>query len=285
MKVIDLDSARKRLVTSPPLMHPIVEALDALALALVVHEHSWTERGRQLYDTAISYLSGVADKQVSGLDQTAASIDAEASGIFIDLEDVEGMDKVVADVARRMGQIDILVNAAGFCHWEGWDKVTPENFDRIVAVNCRGLLFLTQSVAREMVSKGTRGSVINVASIAARRGDPTNVVYSMTKAAVVSLTQSAASAHAPRGIRVNAIAPGYTQTAMLDSLFAHHGDRLKQDRAEQEKATLLRIPLGRIGSPEDQVGAAVFLASDDSSYITGQMLNVEPTGVAVPILQ
>jgi NAD(P)-dependent dehydrogenase (short-subunit alcohol dehydrogenase family) len=74
---------------------------------------------------------------------------------------------------------------------------------------------------------------------------------------------------------VNAIAPGYVQTAMLDKLFAHHGQRLKQDRSEQEKATLLRVPMGRIGSPEDLVGAVVFLASDESSYITGQTLNVD----------
>lgn len=217
----------------------------------------------------------LADKQSDGLDRTAASIGPDASAAFIDLEDVGRLEEVVADVTRRVGQLDILVNAAGFCHWEAWGKVTPETFDRIVAVNCRGLLFLTQAVARQMVSNGTRGAIINVASIAARRGDPTNVVYSMSKAAVMSLTQSAAAAYASQGIRVNAIAPGYVQTAMLDKLFTHHGERLKQDRSEQEQATLLRVPLGRIGSPEDQVGAVVFLASDDSSYITGQTLNVD----------
>lgn len=217
----------------------------------------------------------LADKQTDRLDQTAASIGPDASTIFIDLQDVGGLEDVVAEVTQRVGQLDILVNAAGFCHWESWDQVTPENFDRIVAVNARGLLFLTQAVAREMVRNGTRGSIINVASIAARRGDPTNVVYSMSKAAVTSLTQSAAAAYAPKGIRVNAIAPGYVQTAMLDKLFAHHGARLQQDRSEQETAAVMRIPLGRMGSPEDQANAAVFLASDDSSYITGQLLNVD----------
>ena len=223
----------------------------------------------------------LADKQANGLDQTAASIGPEASAVFIDLEDVGGLEKVVTEVAGRVGQLDILVNAAGFCHWEAWDKVTPENFDRIVAVNCRGLLFLTQAIARRMVSTGTRGAIVNVASIAARRGDPTNVVYSMSKAAVMSLTQSAAAAYAAHGIRVNAIAPGYVQTAMLDKLFAHHGQRLKQDRSEQERATLLRVPMGRIGSPEDLVGAVVFLASDESSYVTGIDLPVDGGIVAV----
>jgi NAD(P)-dependent dehydrogenase (short-subunit alcohol dehydrogenase family) len=217
----------------------------------------------------------LADKQFDGLGQTAASIGPDASAIFLDLEDVEAINKAVTEVADRLGKIDILVNAAGFAHWEGWDQVTIENFNRIVAINCRGLLFLTHSVARAMVSKETRGSIINVASIAARRGDPTNVVYSMTKSAVISLTQSAAAAYAPKGIRVNAIAPGYVQTAMMDKLFAHHGQRLNQDRAEQEKNVLLRVPLGRMGTPEDQANAVLFLASDDSSYVTGQTLNVD----------
>lgn len=217
----------------------------------------------------------LADRQTDGLEQTAASIGPNARAAFIDVADVGGMEEVVADVTRRVGQLDILVNAAGLCHWESWGKVTPETFDRIVAVNCRGLLFLTQAVAREMVRNGTRGSIINVTSIAGRRGDPTNVVYSMSKAAVISLTQSAAGAYGAQGIRVNAIAPGYTQTAMLDKLFAHHGARLNQDRSEQEKAALLRVPLGRIASPEDQVGAVLFLASDHSGYITGQVLNVD----------
>lgn len=217
----------------------------------------------------------LADKQVNGLDRTAALLGPEASATFIDLEDVEGLEKIVTEVSGRVGEFDILVNAAGFCHWEAWGNVTLENFDRIVAINCRGLLFLTQAIARRMVNNGTRGTIINVASIAARRGDPTNVVYSMSKAAVVSLTQSAAAAYAAHGIRVNAIAPGYVQTGMLDKLFAHHGERLKQDRSQQERATLLRVPMGRIGSPEDQVGAVLFLASDESSYITGQTLNVD----------
>lgn len=217
----------------------------------------------------------LADKQADELDQTAASIGPDASAAFIDLEDIEGLEEVVAGVTRRVGQLDILVNAAGFYHMEPWDKVTLETFNQIVAVNCRGLLFLTQAVAREMVRNGTRGAIINVASIAARRGDPSNVVYSMSKAAVISLTQSAAAAYAAQGIRVNAIAPGLTQTAMWEKVLVQRGALLKQDRPELEKAALLRVPLGRMGSSEDQVGAVVFLASDDSNYITGQVLNVD----------
>lgn len=217
----------------------------------------------------------LADRKIDGLDQTAATLGPDATALFLDLEDVKGLEEAVTEVTQRLGHIDILVNAAGFCHWQSWDQITPENFDRIVGINTRGLLFLTQAVAREMVRSGTRGSIINIASIAARRGDPTNVVYSMSKAAVTSLTQSAAAAYAPKGIRVNGIAPGYVQTDMLDQLFSHHGARLQQDRSEQEAAAVGRIPLGRMGTPEDQANAAVFLASDDSSYITGQLLNVD----------
>jgi D-sorbitol dehydrogenase (acceptor) len=217
----------------------------------------------------------LADKQADGLDQTAESIGPNASAVRMDLEEVGSLEKIVAKVIDRVGKLDILVNAAGFCHWEAWGNVTPENFDRIVAINSRGLLFLTQAVAQSMISSATHGAIVNVASIAGRRGDPTNVVYAMSKAAVMSLTQSAAAAYGIHGIRVNAIAPGYVQTAMLDKLFAHHGERLKQDRFEQERVALQRVPLRRIGSPEDQVGAVVFLVSDESSYVTGQTLNVD----------
>lgn len=217
----------------------------------------------------------LADKQADGLDRLAASIDPDASAVFADVADVGRLEEVVAAVTRKVGHLHILVNAAGITHFETWDTVTPENFDRTVAVNCRGALFLTQAVARDMVRTGTRGSIINVTSIAARRGDPTNVVYSMSKTALISLTQSAASAYGPQGIRVNAIAPGYVQTAMLDKYFANSSEVVTQERSEQEKAAALRIPLRRIAFPEDQVGAVVFLASDASSYITGQVLNVD----------
>ena len=217
----------------------------------------------------------MADKQVDKLNEAAASIGLGATSVIVDLADVGALPEFVTNVTSQLGDIDILVNAAGMCHWESWGDVTPGNFDLIVAVNCRGLLFLTQAVAQQMIGGGKRGSIINVASIAARRGDPTNVVYSMSKAAVVSLTQSAASAYGAHGIRVNAIAPGFTQTPLLDKLFAHQGARLKQDRAQQENSAMSRMPLGRIGTPEDQACAAVFLALDDSSLLTGQVLNVD----------
>lgn len=217
----------------------------------------------------------LADNRAEGLEQTAASIGPGASATFMDLADLGGLENAITELTGRVGQLDILVNAAGVCHFQGWGDVTPAAFEQIVAVNCRGLLFLTQAVAQRMVGSGTRGAIVNVTSIAARRGDPTNVVYSMTKAAVISLTQSAAAAYGAHGIRVNAIAPGYVQTAMLDQLFAHHGARLKQHRSEQEQAALRRVPLGRIGSAADQVGAVVFLVSDESSYVTGQTLNVD----------
>lgn len=217
----------------------------------------------------------LADKQADGLDRIAASIGPETSSTFMDLEDVASLEHVATAAADRMGKLDILVNAAGFYHMEPWGKVSQEMFDRIIAVNTRGLLFLTQAVAGEMVRKGTSGSIINVASIVARRGDPANVVYSMSKAAVISLTQSAAAAYASQGIRVNAIAPGLIQTAMWEKVLTQRGAHVSKDRPELEKAAMLRVPLKRLGTPDDQIGAAVFLASDDSSYITGQTLNVD----------
>jgi NAD(P)-dependent dehydrogenase (short-subunit alcohol dehydrogenase family) len=217
----------------------------------------------------------LADRHADGLDQVAASIGPDASAVVADVADVGKLEQVVAAVTHKVGPLHILVNAAGIAHFESWETITPEDFDRTVAVNCRGLLFLTQAVARGMVNTGTRGSIINVTSIAARRGDPTNVVYSMSKTAIISLTQSAAGFYARHGIRVNAIAPGYTQTPMLDQVFAFHGAQRQKSRSAQEEEAIHRIPLGRIASPEDQARAVVFLASDASSYITGQTLNVD----------
>jgi NAD(P)-dependent dehydrogenase (short-subunit alcohol dehydrogenase family) len=217
----------------------------------------------------------LVDRHAAGLKQAAATIGPDAATEIADVAVVGALEGVVAAVTRKVGPLHILVNAAGIAHFESWETITPESFDRTLAVNCRGLLFLTQAVAREMVKAGTRGSIINVTSIAARRGDPTNVVYSMTKTALISLTQSAAGFYGSHGIRVNAIAPGYTQTPMLDQVFAFHGAQQQKSRSVQEEEALQRIPLGRIGTPEDQARAVVFLASDASSYITGQTLNVD----------
>jgi D-sorbitol dehydrogenase (acceptor) len=150
------------------------------------------------------------------------------------------------------------------------------SFDRLFAVNVKALFFVMQRVLQHMVAHGEAGcSVINMASQAGRRGEALVSHYCATKAAVISYTQSAALAMAPQGIRVNAIAPGVVDTPMwahVDALFARYEGL---PAGEKKRRVGLEVPLGRMGTPDEIAGAAVFLASDEARYITAQTLNVD----------
>jgi D-sorbitol dehydrogenase (acceptor) len=148
-------------------------------------------------------------------------------------------------------------------------------YDRLFAVNVKGMFFVMQAVLKQIVADGSKGSVINLASQAGRRGEALVSHYCASKAAVISYTQSAALAMAPHNIRVNAISPGVVDTPMwknVDALFARYeGLAIGEKKIAVGKA----VPLGYMGKPEDIAGAAVFLASSDASYITAQTLNVD----------
>ena len=153
--------------------------------------------------------------------------------------------------------------------------VTEKSFDAQFAVNVRGLFFTLQAVARHMVERGRGGKIINMASQAGRRGEALVSVYCATKAAVISITQSAGLDLIKHRINVNGIAPGVVDTPMwdeVDALFARY-----ENRPPGEKKRLVgeAVPYGRMGRPEDHAGAAVFLASDDAEYVVAQTLNVD----------
>ena len=148
-------------------------------------------------------------------------------------------------------------------------------YDKLFAVNVKGAFFVMQKVLAQMVEAGVKGAVINMASQAGRRGEALVSHYCASKAAVISYTQSAALAMAPHGIRVNGIAPGVIDTPMwgqVDALFAKY-ENLPQ--GEKKKRVGEAVPLGRMGSPADLCGAAIFLASDEAAYVTAQTLNVD----------
>ena len=175
----------------------------------------------------------------------------------------------------HFGTIDLLFNNAAVFDLAPLLQSDEAMYERLFAVNVKGLFFVMQAVLAQMVADGARGAVINLASQAGRRGEALVAHYCASKAAVISYTQSAALAMAPHGIRVNAIAPGVIDTPMwaqVDALFARHeGLQPGQKKAAVGKA----VPLGRMGVPRDIAGAAVFLASDESGYITAQTLNVD----------
>jgi D-sorbitol dehydrogenase (acceptor) len=199
--------------------------------------------------------------------------------IACDVSDTTQIDAVLASAQARFGPIDILFNNAAIFDLAPLLESDEAMYDRLFAVNVRGMFFVMQKVLAQMIAQPEswrrRASVINLASQAGRRGEAMVAHYCATKAAVVSYTQSAALAMAPHGIRVNAIAPGVIDTPMwrqVDALFARYeGLRPGEKKAAVGKA----VPLGYMGRPEQVAGAAVFLASDDASYITAQTLNVD----------
>jgi D-sorbitol dehydrogenase (acceptor) len=189
------------------------------------------------------------------------------------------IDALIATAQARFGRIDILFNNAAIFDLAPLLESDEAMYDRLFAVNVRGMFFVMQKVLAQMVahrsSSRLPGTVVNLASQAGRRGEALVSHYCATKAAVVSYTQSAALAMAPHGIRVNAIAPGVIDTPMwqrVDALFARYqGLRPGEKKAAVGKA----VPLGYMGRPDQVAGAAVFLASDEASYITAQTLNVD----------
>jgi D-sorbitol dehydrogenase (acceptor) len=154
-------------------------------------------------------------------------------------------------------------------------EITEAHYDRIFAVNVKGLLFTLQAVARQMVQQGRGGKIINMASQAGRRGEPLVAVYCASKAAVISLTQSAGLALIKNGINVNGIAPGVVDTPMWDEVDALFAKYENLPIGEKKRQVGEAVPYGRMGRSEDFIGAAIFLASSDSDYVVAQTLNVD----------
>ena len=214
----------------------------------------------------------VAD--LDGAEAAAAEVGQGAVAVRLDVTRQDSIDAAVAYAHNAHGRIDVLVNNAGLFDMGPLLEVSRESYRKVFAVNVEGLLFMLQAVARGMVERRS-GKVVNFASQAGRRGEALVEVYCASKAAVISLTQSAALSLAPHNVQVNGIAPGVVDTPMwnhVDALFAkYHNLELGQ----KKRQVGLDVPLGRMGTPEDMTGMAVFLASSDSDYVTAQTYNVD----------
>lgn len=185
------------------------------------------------------------------------------------------ISRMIETARQHFGAIRILYNNAALFDMAPLLESDEAMYDKLFAVNVKGMFFVMQAVLKQMVADKIQGAVINLASQAGRRGEALVSHYCATKAAVISYTQSAALAMAPHKIRVNAIAPGVVDTPMwkhVDALFARHeGLKIGEKKIAVGKA----VPLGYMGTPEDIAGVAMFLASDEASYITAQTLNVD----------
>jgi acetoin reductase-like protein len=217
-------------------------------------------------------IADVAEDKAQSL---ARDIGNDALAVRLDVRDPASIDATVKAAVERFGGIDILVNNAAVFDMQPLLEATEASFDRQFAINVKGLFFMLQAVAKQMVEQGRGGKIINMSSQAGRRGEPLLPVYCATKAAVISLTQSVGLDLIKHGIYVNAIAPGVVDTPMwdeVDALFAkYEGLAIGQKKRQVGEA----VPLGRMGRPEDYGAPAVFLASSDSDYIVAQTLNVD----------
>ncbi len=205
----------------------------------------------------------------------AAEIGRGALGLRLDVTDRSSIDGAVAATVQQAGGVDILVNNAGIFEMAPILEITEASFDKQFAVNTKGLLFMLQAVAARMVEQGRGGKIINFSSQAGRRGEGLVAVYCASKAAVISLTQSAGLDLIKHKINVNGIAPGVIDTPMWDQVDAQFAKYEGRPLGEKKRQVGLAVPYGRMGRPEDIVGAAVFLASADADYIVAQTLNVD----------
>jgi D-sorbitol dehydrogenase (acceptor) len=201
---------------------------------------------------------------------------AAVAYVAADVSDAASVGGMLFAARAAHGDIHTLINNAALFDMAPLLESDEASFDRLFAVNVKGMFFVMQRVLQHMVdARVAGGSIVNMASQAGRRGEALVSHYCATKAAVISYTQSAALAMAPHGIRVNAIAPGVVDTPMwsqVDALFARYQGL---QPGEKKRQVGLEVPLGRMGTPNDIAGAAVFLASDEARYITAQTLNVD----------
>ena len=180
-----------------------------------------------------------------------------------DVSQEENAEKVVKDLVDHYGSIDILINNAGINKDQLLIRMKPEDFDSVINVNLRGAFLCTRFAMTYMIRQRS-GRVINMSSVVGLSGNPGQANYAAAKAGLVGLTKAVAREVASRNVTVNALAPGYIDTAMVDELTAETQDKI-----------LSTIPMGRFGTPEDVAEAVVFLASDGASYITGQVLTID----------
>jgi 3-oxoacyl-[acyl-carrier protein] reductase len=180
-----------------------------------------------------------------------------------DVSDSEGIQAALQEVLKQHGRMDILVNNAGITRDGLLLRMSDEQWEKVVDINLRGAFYCSRAAARTMV-RARRGRIVNIASVVGIAGNPGQANYVASKAGLIGLTKALALELAPRGITVNAVAPGFIKTAMTDAL----GE-------ETRKVLLDRVPLGRLGTPEDVAEVVTFLASARAAYITGQTLIVD----------
>ncbi len=217
----------------------------------------------------------IADINLDAAKAAAEEIGPNAYAVKLDVTDQASIEASIKAVEDKTGGLDILINNAALFDLAPIVEITRESYDRLFQINVAGTLFMLQAAAKSMIARGKGGKIINMASQAGRRGEALVGVYCATKAAIISLTQSAGLDLIKHGINVNAIAPGVVDGEHwegVDALFAKHENR---PRGEKKRLVGEQVPYGRMGTAEDLTGMAIFLASSEADYILAQTYNVD----------
>ena len=217
----------------------------------------------------------LADIDYARARDAAGALGKAAMAVELDAADPPSIDEAVHTVIEKLGRIDILINNAAIFTAAPIVDITREDYARAFDVNVAGTLFTMQAVARHMIARGKGGKIINMASQAGRRGEPLVAVYCATKAAVISLTQSAGLNLIGHGINVNAIAPGVVDGEHWDGVDALFATLEGKEPGQKKREVGASVPYGRMGHADDLTGMAVFLASDEADYIVAQTYNVD----------
>jgi len=217
----------------------------------------------------------IADINIERGKVAAAEIGESAIAIKLDVTSQASIEAAVGATIDAFGGIDILVNNAAIFTAAPITEIDRDDYSRVFEINVAGTLFTMQAVARHMIARGAGGKIINMASQAGRRGEALVAVYCATKAAVISLTQSAGLNLIQHGINVNAIAPGVVDGEHWDGVDAFFARYENKQPGQKKREVGAAVPFGRMGRPEDLAGMAVFLASDEADYIVAQTYNVD----------
>lgn len=213
------------------------------------------------YVVAVNY--GGSQAAAEGVKAEIETAGGRAIVIQGDVSKAEDVDKVFAEVKKEFGRLDVLVNNAGITRDSLMLRLKEENWDAVIDTDLKSG-FLTMKAAAPIMMKQKKGAIVNIASVVGIMGNIGQINYSAAKAGVIGMTKTAARELAARGVRVNAVAPGFIATSMTDVI----PEKIKEGMIHS-------IPLGRMGQAEDVANAVCFLASDEASYITGQVLKVD----------
>lgn len=217
----------------------------------------------------------IADIDIARARATAAEIGRAAVAVELDVTRQGSIDTAISETVAALGRIDILINNAAIFTAAPLVEIDRKDYERVFSINVAGTLFVMQAVAQHMIERGGGGKIINMASQAGRRGEALVAVYCASKAAVISLTQSAGLNLIAHGINVNAIAPGVVDGEHWDGVDAFFARYEKKPLGQKKREVGAAVPYGRMGTAADLTGMAIFLATPEADYIVAQTFNVD----------